>query len=256
MKFRKFIAILYLIYETFFYLVTGQTNNEEINDCTKFYNFLSNNSTYYDSDVCCSNKLRGVTCDYEGNFISFERYRTHIEISDVTNFPYFSKLEFLVLDTVGFKEIPDSILKLTSLKEIHLQFNNIEIIPSAIQNLSQLEILGLDNNNIKELPNELFNLPNLKQIQLYKNKIEVIPPAIQNLKELNSLIIYDNKINKFPKEIYNLSNLDHLNLINNTIEIIPEGIQKLKKLEKLSISENNIKKLPNEIFKLPNLKEL
>jgi len=75
MKYRKFIVSLLLIYETTFYIVTGQTDIEEKNDCTKFNNFINGDSKYYDNDICCSESdlIYGIECDYEGNFISFER---------------------------------------------------------------------------------------------------------------------------------------------------------------------------------------
>jgi len=73
MIFRKIVVFLFLIYETCFSLVTGKTNNQEKNDCTKLYNFINGDSNYYDNEICCSSKVNGIECDYEGNFITFER---------------------------------------------------------------------------------------------------------------------------------------------------------------------------------------
>ena len=53
MKFGNFISFLFLIFETFFYLVSGKTNQEEKNDCTKFNNFINGDNKIY-SDECCS----------------------------------------------------------------------------------------------------------------------------------------------------------------------------------------------------------
>jgi len=71
MKFGKFVVLLFLLYENSFYIVTGQTINEEKNDCTKFYNFINGDSLDYDIKSCCS--LSEINCDYEGHIISFER---------------------------------------------------------------------------------------------------------------------------------------------------------------------------------------
>jgi len=75
MEHGKFVVFLFLIYETSFYLVMGQTISEERNDCTKFYNFINGGFEYYDNEICCSGSdfFFGIDCDYEGNFISFER---------------------------------------------------------------------------------------------------------------------------------------------------------------------------------------
>jgi len=63
MKFGNFVPLLFLIYETSFYLVMGQTINEEKNDCTKLYNFLYGDNKLYSMEDCCS-KLR-INC-YQG----------------------------------------------------------------------------------------------------------------------------------------------------------------------------------------------
>jgi len=63
MKFGSFeLALLLLIYETYFCLVTGKTIKEK-SDCTKLLNFINGDSKDY-SDSCCT----GITtiCDKEG----------------------------------------------------------------------------------------------------------------------------------------------------------------------------------------------
>jgi len=59
MNFGIFIPFLFLICEISFYLVTGQSTNEEgKNDCTKFLNFVnSDNKTYTDLDCCSNNEI-------------------------------------------------------------------------------------------------------------------------------------------------------------------------------------------------------
>jgi len=68
MEFGKFITFLFLIYETSFYLVTGQSTKS---DCTKLYNFLKKDSKDY-SNSCCEN-VQGVNCDKDG-------YITHLSL--------------------------------------------------------------------------------------------------------------------------------------------------------------------------------
>jgi len=60
MKFESFVAILYLIYETF-YLVKGQVINEEKNDCTKLYNYIRGDNKTYSIEECCSED--GIICN-------------------------------------------------------------------------------------------------------------------------------------------------------------------------------------------------
>jgi len=63
MKFGEFIPFLYLIYQSTFYLVIGQTVNNEKSDCTKLYNVINGDSKNY-GNKCCSNKL--IKCNNEG----------------------------------------------------------------------------------------------------------------------------------------------------------------------------------------------
>jgi len=64
MKFGNYLSFLFLIYETTFYLVTGQFVNGEKNDCTKFYNFIRGDDKVYSNDECCSeSEITGIYCE-------------------------------------------------------------------------------------------------------------------------------------------------------------------------------------------------
>jgi len=250
MKFGKFIAFLFLIYKNRFYLVKGQSINEDKNDCTNFYNYISGDFKYYDNKSCCS--LSEIDCDYVGYITSFEREK--IEIPNLINFPYLSNIKKLVIDNVGFKEIPDNIFKLKSLRILNFQYNQIEVIPPTIKNLTLLKELYLCNNKIRELPSEIYEIRLfLETLNLSSNNIEVIPEDI-HLPNLVTLNLDNNNIKELPTKMFDILNLKELTLNNNNIDEVPPAIQKLTKLENLQLSNNNINKLPNEIFKLPNLK--
>jgi len=70
MTLLKFVIFLFLIYETSFYLVKGQTIVQEKNDCTKLYNYLLETDQYYNDSVCCSNN-ENILCDNEGYIIKY-----------------------------------------------------------------------------------------------------------------------------------------------------------------------------------------
>jgi len=167
MKFTKFVASLFLIYESSFNLVKGQINNNEKSDCTKLLNFL-NGDVLDHSSVCCSKA--GIRCDNNGYITSFS---SEVEQLSKNNYldtlQNFSKLENLHLPNYDIKEIPDIIFKITTLKNLDLSGNKIEKIPPSIGNLIQLEELNLANNNLKELPSEIYKLNNLKTLDLNNN---------------------------------------------------------------------------------------
>ena len=49
------------MYETSLNIVTGQVVNEEINDCSKLYNFVRGDNKIYSIDDCCSKS--GIACE-------------------------------------------------------------------------------------------------------------------------------------------------------------------------------------------------
>jgi len=70
MKFLISVALLFLIYETTFYLVLGQSINEEKTDCTKLLNYLNGDSEDY-GNKCCLN-TSAIKCDEKYHIISFK----------------------------------------------------------------------------------------------------------------------------------------------------------------------------------------
>jgi len=251
MKFLRFVVSLFLILGTSIHLVICETSNSEKSDCTKLYNFLKGDSNDY-ADSCCLDN--GIEC--EGGYITTFINALGNKISNLSSFPYLPRITELQINQNDLKEIPSSILKLTSLKKLGLLINNIEVIPSDIKNLSQLEELCLDENKIKKLPDEIFKLTNLKFLGLSGNRIETIPSSIKNLSNLEELQVFKNSIKKLPDEIFKLKNLKRLVANENSIEKIPSNIKNLSQLEYLYLNNNKIKELPDEIFNLKNLKTL
>jgi len=66
MNFGIFITILFIIYETSFYLVIGQAI--EKNDCTKLFNYLKGDSIIYERECCID---LTIICDDDGYILSF-----------------------------------------------------------------------------------------------------------------------------------------------------------------------------------------
>lgn len=133
MKNLRFLSTLFIIYETFFYLVIGQTT-----DCEKLYYYLYGKAGQY-LYTCCDELNLQIECFPQGSI----KYFTNTNATDFTNFPYLPEIEELHIVSYNKKyplsTIPDSILKLTSLKKLEIVKNNIEVIPPEIQKLSLLE---------------------------------------------------------------------------------------------------------------------
>ena len=66
--------------------------------------------------------------------------------------------------------------------EVHLDKEDLEMIPDKIFEFTNLHVLNLSNNLIKTIPNKIGNLINLQELYLDNNMISDIPEEIGNLK--------------------------------------------------------------------------
>jgi len=96
--------------------------------------------------------------------------------------------------------IPDTIGKLTNLRELILAFNSIEKIPSSIGNLTNLKWLNLMWNGLEELPDSIKYLKNLEYLGLVGNKLITLPKSIDKLTNLKKLNLQVNPISASEKE--------------------------------------------------------
>ena len=80
---------------------------------------------------------------------------------------YFS--EYLHLNRENLIVVPPQIKYLCYLKHLNLNDNQIITVPSEIEYLTMLTTICLHNNQITKLPSELNRLKNLKHITLYGN---------------------------------------------------------------------------------------
>ena len=136
-------------------------------------------------------------------------------------------------------KIPDSILKLQSIKYLYLSGNKITHIPKLPQSLSKLQVF---HNNISEFDDQ--SLPLMHNIMLSYNNLTKIPKT--NMKG-NSILVNHNII----KQI-NIDCLPHrlsiLELSFNQIEEVPVKLFEIQSLNQLDLSFNNITIIPDQIF--------
>ncbi|KAI3843967.1 hypothetical protein MKW92_001068 [Papaver armeniacum] len=174
-------------------------------------------------------------------------------------------LEFLKASSCSIQgPIPESICKLSSLREIFLQRNNFTgTMPSCITMLKYLDRLDISKNFIggDVSLSSLFTKLNLSYLKLGPNKLTVsIDQDLDlypNLKLKVLGLASCNLKGLFPAFICNLTDLETLQLSgNNLTGTIPSCINKLKNLMSLDFSSNNFHgplPLPCKNAKLYNL---
>ncbi|WP_421762936.1 leucine-rich repeat domain-containing protein [Ekhidna sp.] len=165
-------------------------------------------------------------------------------------------VEILRLNKCQIDEIHPTLYKMSGLKQLLIQVNELEEIPEGISSLKFLNKLSFYKNSISTLPPDLFELRGLQVIDLYYNELEFLPPAISNLENLEILYLSFNKLYDIPAEIGELANLKELYIHHNRLSQIPSEYAQLKKLEVFHIQDNYIPAFPNQVFKMTSLIDL
>ncbi len=181
----------------------------------------------------------------------------------------------------GIKKIPQSIVNLSNLKQLHIWGNNSLqklILPAFMSYLKKLKALFLINcfpqtfiflkelKNLRTLylhlyltkiPESIFHLSSLKYLNLDDNQIKEISAGIMFLDGLKVLSVKDNYLYKVSDKIRFLLHLKELYLDNNThLDSIPESLGLLRNLEVFSLNNTAIERIPDSFGDLHNLKIL
>jgi Leucine-rich repeat (LRR) protein len=115
------------------------------------------------------------------------------------------------------KALPDSFCNLINLKELEVNFENVErALPESFGNLINLERFD-PGNNISYLPASFGKLSKLKTLTLRNLTFTEIPMVLTELHNLKSLDLWDNKFADVPNELTNLKSLDLIRFNNNPL---------------------------------------
>ncbi|XP_056625020.1 leucine-rich repeat transmembrane protein FLRT1 [Triplophysa dalaica] len=137
-----------------------------------------------------------------------------------------------------------------SLRELHLQDNNIRTLPrSALARLPLLEKLHMDDNSVSTVSIEdkaFANNPRLRLLFLSRNHLSSIPSGLPA--SLEELRLDDNRISTIPTHAFRgLSSLRRLFLDGNLLanqRIADDTFSRLSNLTELSLVRNSLQAPP------------
>jgi internalin A len=158
--------------------------------------------------------------------------RLHIAGIDFDTLPYevcsLKNLKSLYIEgnKLDFK-IPDELVKLKKIKEIHIHQTGLTKLPIVITEISSLENLCLGGNKIKLIPSQIKKLEKLRRINLSNNKFSKFPLELLQLQSLKEVRLSRNSITTLPKETQNLKNDIHIDLSGNKIPVPKEALSGL-----------------------------
>ncbi|XP_048093914.1 leucine-rich repeat transmembrane protein FLRT1 [Alosa alosa] len=137
-----------------------------------------------------------------------------------------------------------------SLRELHLQDNNIRVLPrAALARLPLLEKLHLDDNSVSTVSIEdqaFVDNPRLRLLFLSRNHLSSIPSGLPA--SLEELRLDDNRISTIPTHAFRgLSSLRRLVLDGNLLanqRIADDTFARLSNLTELSLVRNSLQRPP------------
>ena len=164
-----------------------------------------------------------------------------------------SKVEYLSISNSTEGSLPESVGKLTRLRELDLRSNGFSDLPPEMTALKNLQNLSLAGNQLTEIPTFLSDLPALEHLDLYHNQIRTLPTGSLNLPAVEKLDLGKNPLKSIQFEASDLPKVEILRIGEAKLREIPAEAAELPELELLDLSNNRIKKLPGELDGFPKL---
>lgn len=135
----------------------------------------------------------------------------------------FDFVESLSLRGLQLGVVPETIRKLSNIKNLNLDGLGLKNLPDWIARLS-LQNFSATDNELSSMPDSLGNLKDLRSLDLSWNALGAIPPFVFNLPALEALRIYDCGIREIPSQILRLSQLNFLDFDPDQIESPPPEV--------------------------------
>uniref|UniRef100_W5L5C8 Si:dkey-6n6.1 n=1 Tax=Astyanax mexicanus TaxID=7994 RepID=W5L5C8_ASTMX len=213
------------------------------------------------------NRLSGLTPhSFRGlsQLLTLELEDNHFHDGNVSPLAFrnLGKLIYLRLDDNDFRAIPSGLP--TSLQELHLSDNRIEVVHAGLLNKTvHLRVLNLSHNKIREdriAPRAWFHLRKLESLDLSYNKLVHVPSFLPV--GLRQLTLHHNQIERIPGYVFGhlKPGLDSLHLSYNRLR--EDGVSEVSfhglyhSLTELLLDHNQLRSIPRGIIQLRALQLL
>jgi hypothetical protein len=151
--------------------------------------------------------------------------------------------------------IPQQILKLSRLKELSFENNELDHLPDWLQGsrLTRLTYFVLASNQFHEIPPSIGQFTQLKKLKLARNQISLIAKEVWCLNQLTLLNLSYNRITQIAGEISQLRQLTYLDFSYNEIQEIPTELGDCNTLQQLHFGHNRLTKISTAVLSLGKL---
>lgn len=157
-------------------------------------------------------------------------------------------LRSLDISENNLRDLPESIMGLSDLRELDVSFNRLSgLSPVILSSLRQLEELKASNNKVLALPQGTFrDLPVLQYLDLSSNELNMMETgSIRNLPQLQEIVLADNRLVELGDRTFEeLPSLQAVHLQQNNLRYIsPNSFIRSPSIVYLNISSNHFRTL-------------
>ena len=156
----------------------------------------------------------------------------------------------------SFQDFSEELLKMPSLKEMHIDNTDLANLIEADFSASQIEELTFCGILTQKFYTVFKKLKKLQSLILYSNELDHIPEQILKQNKLQSLSIIENKLDHIPPDMSKMKNLKKIDFSFNRIDKINFGFETLKKLNSVNLSNNLLRAFPSQILEINGLESL
>lgn len=184
---------------------------------------------------------------------------TKLDIATIlASLPQPEKLEVLVLDSLGLKEIPKEVQRFKNLKQLSLAYNpslDLEKTIFSIE-LLPLEFLNLKGNQLTQLPETITHLKTLKDLNLSYNALHDADSYtyLGAMPNLYSLWLDHNDLTQLPVTIGTIDQVTYFYIDHNALTSLPNEISGMKNVWTIHAGHNLFTALPEQLIDMPVLK--
>jgi leucine-rich repeat protein SHOC2 len=118
-----------------------------------------------------------------------------------------------------------------SLECLILPDNKLKQLPITLDMWPLLQTIDIRHNEVQSLPTSIENCTNIVNLLLDDNKLSQLPSGLTNLNALSQLGLSYNLLSEVPFSFRRFTNMTRLRIANNPFRALPGGIGVLTKLE-------------------------
>jgi Leucine-rich repeat (LRR) protein len=228
---------------------------------------LQHNSELLSISLVDENSYQGSSAMFKSKIESYEALtsfpllkRIIVDNVEMTHFPealtQLQNLEIICLFKTGIKSLPESLSKMTELKQLRLSEFSLDGKLDAICELKALKALVLKQCELKSLPNSLQQLSELEYLDLSNNIFTELPEWIGAFKHLKTLKLSNCGLTELPSSIGELPQIQELEIKGNKFKSLPKTLLKLKSKVKVepkfkALYDEKVAKKMKELGKKP-----